>query len=161
MISNLAGFVRDCTDKLGEPVHSGTRRCISMGSRLELIERLGGSNVWIWTAWYLSVYLLDRLAHTECVRAIPVFGTANGLSRVIENVGRRPFATERNCTAPIPVRCHDGCMLHKKARKETGKATRARVEKEMAKPRMTRSARIAELKLETIRPSKQGNAATP
>ena len=42
-------------------------------------------------------------------------------------------------------------MLHKKTRKTIGNETRASVSKEMAKPRMARSARIAELKLETAR----------
>jgi uncharacterized protein YfaS (alpha-2-macroglobulin family) len=42
-------------------------------------------------------------------------------------------------------------MLHKKAKKEPGNATRASVMKEMAKPRMARSARIAELNLDTAR----------
>ncbi|HUY15885.1 MAG TPA: hypothetical protein VMX16_19985 [Terriglobia bacterium] len=42
-------------------------------------------------------------------------------------------------------------MEHKKTKKEPGNATRARIRKEMAKPRMARSARIAELKLDTTR----------
>ena len=42
-------------------------------------------------------------------------------------------------------------MIDKKTKKEPGDATRARVKKEMAKPRMARSARIAELKLDTTR----------
>jgi hypothetical protein len=45
-------------------------------------------------------------------------------------------------------------MLRKKAKrgkKKTGNATRASVEKEMAKPRMARSAKIAELNLDTAR----------
>jgi hypothetical protein len=42
-------------------------------------------------------------------------------------------------------------MVHKHASKESGQATRARVRKEMAKPRMARSARIAELNLDTAR----------
>jgi hypothetical protein len=42
-------------------------------------------------------------------------------------------------------------MLHKKTRKKTGNALYASVNMEMAKPRMTRSVRIAELKLETAR----------
>jgi hypothetical protein len=42
-------------------------------------------------------------------------------------------------------------MLHKKTKKMTGKATRASVNKEMAQPRMARSARIAELNLDTAR----------
>jgi len=42
-------------------------------------------------------------------------------------------------------------MEHKKTKKEPGNATRARIRKEMAKPRMASSARIAELKLDTTR----------
>jgi hypothetical protein len=42
-------------------------------------------------------------------------------------------------------------MLHKKTKKQSGNATRASVRKEMAKPRMARSARLAELNLDTAR----------
>ena len=42
-------------------------------------------------------------------------------------------------------------MVHKKARKKIGNTTCASVKKEMAKPRMARSARIAELKLDATR----------
>jgi hypothetical protein len=42
-------------------------------------------------------------------------------------------------------------MLHKKSNKESGNATRASVKKEMAKPRMARSARITELNLDAAR----------
>jgi hypothetical protein len=38
-------------------------------------------------------------------------------------------------------------MSHKKGKRESGNSTRARVKKEMAKPRMAKSARIAERKL--------------
>jgi hypothetical protein len=41
--------------------------------------------------------------------------------------------------------------LNKNGKKETGNTTRASVEKEMAKPRITKSARIAELNLDTAR----------
>src|SRR5450755_1336340 len=58
-------------------------------------------------------------------------------------------------------RCHDGCMLHKKAKKESDNATRASVRKEMAKPRMARSARIAELNLDTTRIPEQPSATMP
>jgi hypothetical protein len=51
----------------------------------------------------------------------------------------------------FPSRCHDQRMLHRKSKKETGNATRASVKKEMAKPRMAKSTRIAELKLDTSR----------
>ena len=52
-------------------------------------------------------------------------------------------------------------MLHKKGKKESGNATRASVEKEMAKPRMARSARIAELNLDTVRIPEQPSATMP
>ena len=45
------------------------------------------------------------------------------------------------------------------AKKETGDATRASVMKEIAKPRMARSARIAERNLDTARISEQPSAA--
>jgi hypothetical protein len=42
-------------------------------------------------------------------------------------------------------------MPQKKSKTKSGRATRASVKKEMAKPRMARSARIAELNLDTAR----------
>jgi len=52
-------------------------------------------------------------------------------------------------------------MMHKKAKKEPGNATRASVMKEMAKPRIARSARIAELNLDTARIPEQPSATVP
>jgi hypothetical protein len=52
-------------------------------------------------------------------------------------------------------------MLHKKGKKESGNATRAGVRKEMAKPRMARSARIAELNLDAARIPEQPSATMP
>jgi uncharacterized protein YfaS (alpha-2-macroglobulin family) len=49
-------------------------------------------------------------------------------------------------------------MRQKNARKEPGNATRASVRTEMAKPRMARSARIAELNLDTARTPEQPSA---
>jgi hypothetical protein len=46
-------------------------------------------------------------------------------------------------------------MLNNKRKKESGNATRASVRKEMALPRMAKSARIAELELDTARISEQ------
>jgi hypothetical protein len=45
-------------------------------------------------------------------------------------------------------------MVHKKSKNEPGKATYASVKKEMAKPRMAKSARIAELNLNTRTPER-------
>jgi hypothetical protein len=52
-------------------------------------------------------------------------------------------------------------MMHKKAKKELGNATRASVTKEMAKARMARSARMAELNLDTARIPEQPSATVP
>jgi hypothetical protein len=52
-------------------------------------------------------------------------------------------------------------MLHKKAKKQPGNATHASVRKEMAKPRMARSARIAELNLDTARIPEQPSTTMP
>lgn len=49
-------------------------------------------------------------------------------------------------------------MLHKKDKKESANATQASVRKEMAMPRMARSARIAELNLDTARFPEQPSA---
>jgi hypothetical protein len=52
-------------------------------------------------------------------------------------------------------------MLHKKTRKKIGSATRTSVTREMAKPRMARSARIAELNLDASRISEQPSVTLP
>jgi hypothetical protein len=52
-------------------------------------------------------------------------------------------------------------MLHNKTKKELGNATRAGVRKEMEKPRMARSARIAELNLDTARIAEHPSATLP
>jgi hypothetical protein len=52
-------------------------------------------------------------------------------------------------------------MVHKKANKASGKATRVSVREEMAKPRVARSARIAELNLDTARISEEPSLTMP
>jgi hypothetical protein len=52
-------------------------------------------------------------------------------------------------------------MPHKKTKQESGTAIRTSVRKEMAKPRMARSARIAELNLDTARISEQPSVSMP
>ncbi len=52
-------------------------------------------------------------------------------------------------------------MVHKKSEKESRNATRASVEKEMAKPRVARSARIAELNRDTARIPEQSSTTLP
>jgi hypothetical protein len=52
-------------------------------------------------------------------------------------------------------------MLNKKRKKESVNATRASVKKEMAKPRMTKSARIAEQNLDTARIPEQPSTTVP
>jgi hypothetical protein len=69
--------------------------------------------------------------------------------------------TVLNGTARIPLRCHDGSMQHKKSKKEYDSATRTSVTKEMAKPRTTKSARIAELNLDPSRIREQPSITVP
>jgi hypothetical protein len=52
-------------------------------------------------------------------------------------------------------------MLHKKSKKEYGSATLTSVTKEMAKPRTAKSARIAELNLDTSRIREQPSLTVP
>ena len=51
--------------------------------------------------------------------------------------------------------------MHKKIRKKAGNRTRASVSREMAKPRMARSAKIAELKLDTTRNTERPSVTMP
>lgn len=52
-------------------------------------------------------------------------------------------------------------MSHKKRMKKTGKALRASVTKEMGQPRVARSARIAELNLDTARVPERPSITMP
>ncbi|SRR6266481_766529 len=52
-------------------------------------------------------------------------------------------------------------MLHKKRKDAPGSATQASVKKEMGKPRMARSARIAELNQDTTRIPEQPSTVLP
>jgi len=52
-------------------------------------------------------------------------------------------------------------MLHKKSKNEPRNATHATVKKEMAKPRMARSARITELNLDAARIPEQPSTTMP
>lgn len=64
-------------------------------------------------------------------------------------------------TASCLSRCHYPWVRHKKTKKESNEATRAIVTKEMEKPRMARSARIVELKLDAARIPKQLSVTLP
>jgi hypothetical protein len=52
-------------------------------------------------------------------------------------------------------------MPQKKSKTKSGRATHASVKKEMAKPRMARSARITELNLDTARTREQPSTTMP
>jgi hypothetical protein len=71
--------------------------------------------------------------------------------------GRLLFHT----TIPATNWRHDVLTPNKNGKKEIGNTTRASVEKEMAKPRMARSARIAELNLDTARIPEQPSTTLP
>ena len=70
----------------------------------------------------------------------PVIGPIGGLATTA-----KCSSSVRNGTAWLPSRCHARSMLYKKRKKEPEDATHASVRKEMAKPRMAKSVRIAEL----------------
>jgi hypothetical protein len=52
-------------------------------------------------------------------------------------------------------------MSQKKSKTKSDRATQANVKKEMAKPRMARSARITELDLDTARTREQASTSVP
>jgi hypothetical protein len=56
---------------------------------------------------------------------------------------------------------HTNSKKDRKAKKESPNATRDSVRKEMAQPRMSRSARIAELKLDSTRIPERPSASVP
>jgi hypothetical protein len=60
-----------------------------------------------------------------------------------------------------PCRCHYRCIMRKKTKTELGEATLASVTKEMAKPRMARSARIAQLKMDSTRTPERPSITLP
>jgi hypothetical protein len=97
-------------------------------------QRLGDNNVRIRIARYAADYLLDYFYRKENLRKL-----------------QDEFAAVQDGTALPLSRCCGECMVRKKTKKNIGNALRASVMKEMAKPRMTRSARIAELNLDAAR----------
>ena len=88
----------------------------------------------------------------DCLEAAPVGRSKSSdcsLTHRCESAESLP--TVRNVTVWPPSQYHHECMLHKKGKNEPRTATRADVKNEMAKPRMARSARIAELNLDIAR----------
>jgi hypothetical protein len=67
----------------------------------------------------------------------------------------------RNGTEFLQSRYHDANVPHKRTKRDSDKATRASVSSEMAKPRMARSARLAELNLDTARIPEQPSTTMP
>ena len=83
---------------------------------------------------------------------------AAGLYQVATRL--RYVGTVLNGTALIRFRCHDGCM-NNKLTKELREATRASVAEEMAKPRMARSARLAQNDLDPARIPERPSTTMP
>jgi hypothetical protein len=71
------------------------------------------------------------------------------------------FVSVRNGTVGLPARCHAECMPHKRTKKELRNRAYAGVKKEMAKPRMAKSARIMELNLDAARIPDQPSTSLP
>jgi hypothetical protein len=67
----------------------------------------------------------------------------------------------RNAAAEVYSEVKDGHMLNKRAKRESDRAIRANVKREMAKPRKTKSAKIAEEKLDLARIPEQPSATVP
>jgi len=67
----------------------------------------------------------------------------------------------RKGTAQLARRWYCECMAHKHASEESGRARRASVKKELAKPRMARSARIAERNLDASRIAEDSSVTMP
>jgi hypothetical protein len=78
-------------------------------------------------------------------------GSGNPVPRWVRYGETIYYATVRNRTVWIPSQFHNVFMLHKKNIKAPDSATHASVKKELAKPRMAKSARIAELNLDVAR----------
>ena len=67
----------------------------------------------------------------------------------------------RKGTAWLPSEWQSDGMMHKKSKQTSDTATHASVTKEMAKPRMARSARIAELNMDTSRKAEKPSTTLP
>ena len=109
---------------------------------------------------------MDNCSHRDtfafCLFFLGVTVVHDGVERgTVADYLRIYFVTVRNWTAWLISRDQDQCMLHKKSKKESGSSTRASVKKEMAKPRMARSAKIAELNLDTARIPEQPSTTMP
>jgi hypothetical protein len=70
-------------------------------------------------------------------------------------------ATVRNYTASFHFRCQDQCVPQNKSKIKSGRAILANLKREMAEPRMARSARIEQLKLEKAQNRKQPSTTMP
>jgi hypothetical protein len=69
--------------------------------------------------------------------------------------------TVRNYTASLPLRCQDQYVPQNKSKIKSGRAILASVKREMAEPRMARSARIEQLKLEKAQTREQPSTTMP
>jgi hypothetical protein len=71
------------------------------------------------------------------------------------------FMSVRNGTVGLPHRCHCESMPHKKTKKELRSPLFLDVKKEMAEPRMAKSAKMMELNLDTARIPDQPSSSLP
>ena len=101
--------------------------------------------------WNSIGHLFDSLARQESITTNLRRGTTDELA----------LCGEFGTTATRGRISMDGCMLHNKHKKESDNATRASVQNEMGKPRMSKSARVAELNLHASRIVGQPNTTVP
>src|SRR5579864_6377492 len=108
-----------------------------------------------------------QIASHEIVYSVVRPRAGNPLNREIvedhfqADLSKQQTQSVRNGTEWTSSLVQDGYMWHKKADKIRQDETCASVKKEMAKPRMARSARIAERKLDTARIPEQPSATMP
>jgi len=93
----------------------------------------------------------------SCARPVKMLKVTSKLNSQKNNSVRNV----RNGTEWVSSQCHDKFMQQKKARRAPRDTTRASVKKEMAQPRMARSARIAERNLDTTRVPEQPSTTIP
>jgi hypothetical protein len=103
-------------------------------------------------------YCRPRAPHAAEIR--PKVESAPKLFKVGKATAFKYAATVRNGTEPIPSRGHNIRILRKKKQKQIENATKASVKKEMAQPRMAKSARMADLILGTARIPAKASIAT-
>ncbi len=115
----------------------GVEECIcTERNRSQNLGKIGCTQKAIGLCRYLARFLGPRRSLNQTVRWTNTFCRGHAVCDCVQNG-----------TAKFPLRCHAVCMKRKEESKEGMSAVRA----ELAKPRVARSVRIAELRLDATR----------